>query len=53
MGSPGITGAVTFSILHPARWFLAILEAFDAALIDLDGDDITDVERHEGFACQQ
>ena len=32
---------------------MAILEAFDVALIDLNGEDITDWERHEGFAGQQ
>ena len=54
MGLLGTSGAVTFSILvHPARWLLAIFEAFDASLIDLDGEDITDLERNEGFACQQ
>lgn len=43
---------VTFWILaHPARWLLAIFEAFDASLIDLEGEDITDLERHERFAC--
>ena len=52
----GIAGhhcAVIFSILHPAQWLMAILEAFDVALIDLNGEDITDLERHEGFAGQQ
>jgi hypothetical protein len=54
IGSLGISDAVNFSILvHPARWLLAILEAFDASLIDLDGGDTTDCERHEGFACHQ
>ena len=43
-----------FSILvHPVQWLMAILEAFDVALIDLNGEDITDLERHEGFAGHQ
>ncbi len=49
----GISGAVTFPIrVHPGRWLLHIFEEFDASLIDLDGEGITDLERHEGFACQ-
>ena len=40
-GPLGITCAVTFSIpVHPVRWLLTLFEAFDASLIDLNGEDI-------------